>query len=1198
MASAAIDCRPLRDTNSVQAALASVHIATDPVSSPTAAGQPRTPGGSRKVAYQGQLYAAEVVGRKVAVLHIRNGMKAWDKATITEFSAAAGQHKIKYSNNKQEDWHNLCDLKFKWTQVLPPTAPANPTHKPELSREAAVGKRLRVYWPAMQKWYYGIVKSYDPHSDRHTISYRDGDTQAVVLRHEPIVWSDDDPAVNGTSSGDLLPAASPRHSNSAGSTPKCRPVNAFAVPLPPLAVAERPALRARSPAVRGRSPPGRDAALSALAAAFAGVACKAARQQQQQRAGSLSGKAGKPATAVTTPMNRAANGPVKAGSSAGVAATAAGRPAVAGGSASGPSRAPAAAGADRMARTTADQLPKTAGISNGTLHTHKAGGGKVPASNGHPTAVASTVDMALLKQRRHSDPGGGRGGLAAIADKHLAVGCRVSVYWRLDKLFYRGKLTSYSPSSGKYTIKYDDGQSEAVLLEKERFVWQSPRGCSAGYRPAVHRLMQQLGAELLQALPEQSADGKIVPAAPGPEDAPHPPVSGAGAVGWRIKLYWAADAAWHEAEVLSYDEGRHRHHLLYLDGEEEWTDLARENVRWLKATRHGAISAGRVAGDEVPKGRDAIGWRIAVYWKDDRMFYEGEVCDYEASTGRHKVSYSDGEEEWLRLGSERVIWRLPPAEESSEEDDSDPGTTDVSDVEMTPSEDDEKEEGLEQDHEGGQRGGSRKRPQAARIQLKAIRTRKGGAAPAAGAERHPLHPLHLQVRGNSRSGSGAAGLRVGQAGRGPGGSGVAGSAGSKGGAMQRQGLAGGGAAGGARMGAAGCHLMGGGSGTLSLPPLIVRRSSADGGAAGGGSPVRQVQSAEQLKLLVKIVPGDARAAILAVGGAGSAAPDALGGPAFGGAAAAAGPSSVIGVSMTDRAGCGLATAALQPLLQKLPVRQQRAAARLQRKMDRLHLILGKLASTAGTMGWKLDQAQLPVASSTLLAAAAAAAAQPYSANDKPMSPTAGRRRLGSNPTSPMAVMSPRAVKAMRAAGTSSTAGGSLPVSPRGPVSPGPCSPTAAAAGRPVPVVKTCAVKSKPGQGNSNGQRLRMLSPGSTPTIASSSSTGCLLAGAAAAGGSGNMQLGVPKSREDSPAAALLEANNPAAPSASLTADDVVLKLQAMAAAQGSSALQQHLQSQQIRAAALPAASPAAANGNHLSVQVDVTQASPGPGTAS
>jgi hypothetical protein len=67
-------------------------------------------------------------------------------------------------------------------------------------------------------------------------------------------------------------------------------------------------------------------------------------------------------------------------------------------------------------------------------------------------------------------------------------------------------------------------------------------------------------------------------------------------VGWRVLLYWPADQAWHEAEVLSHDEGRRQHHLLYLDGEEEWADLGRENVVWLRATRHGALSAGIVTG--------------------------------------------------------------------------------------------------------------------------------------------------------------------------------------------------------------------------------------------------------------------------------------------------------------------------------------------------------------------------------------------------------------------------------------------------------------------------------------------------------------------------------------------------------------------------------------------------------------------------
>ena len=78
-------------------------------------------------------------------------------------------------------------------------------------------------------------------------------------------------------------------------------------------------------------------------------------------------------------------------------------------------------------------------------------------------------------------------------------------------------------------------------------------------------------------------------------------------------------------------------------------------------------------GEDIPKGREAIGWRIAVYWKDDRTFYDGEIKDFDNSTGRHKVIYSDGEEEWLSLRNERIIWRLAPSEESEGESDESEG---------------------------------------------------------------------------------------------------------------------------------------------------------------------------------------------------------------------------------------------------------------------------------------------------------------------------------------------------------------------------------------------------------------------------------------------------------------------------------------------------------------------------------------------
>ncbi len=44
----------------------------------------------------------------------------------------------------------------------------------------------------------------------------------------------------------------------------------------------------------------------------------------------------------------------------------------------------------------------------------------------------------------------------------------------------------------------------------------------------------------------------------------------------------------------------------------------------------------------MPQGLDAVGWRIAVYWEDDREFYHGEVVSYDGLTGKYTVLYTDG----------------------------------------------------------------------------------------------------------------------------------------------------------------------------------------------------------------------------------------------------------------------------------------------------------------------------------------------------------------------------------------------------------------------------------------------------------------------------------------------------------------------------------------------------------------------------
>jgi len=49
---------------------------------------------------------------------------------------------------------------------------------------------VKVFWPGMGKWYAGKVSAYDGRSSKHTILYKDGDVQKLVLRHEAVVWLD------------------------------------------------------------------------------------------------------------------------------------------------------------------------------------------------------------------------------------------------------------------------------------------------------------------------------------------------------------------------------------------------------------------------------------------------------------------------------------------------------------------------------------------------------------------------------------------------------------------------------------------------------------------------------------------------------------------------------------------------------------------------------------------------------------------------------------------------------------------------------------------------------------------------------------------------------------------------------------------------------------------------------------------------
>ncbi|PON57633.1 Coatomer beta subunit [Parasponia andersonii] len=49
------------------------------------------------------------------------------------------------------------------------------------------------------------------------------------------------------------------------------------------------------------------------------------------------------------------------------------------------------------------------------------------------------------------------------------IGCRIKVWWPMDKQFYEGTVKSYDTMKKKHVILYDDGDVEVLRLEKERW---------------------------------------------------------------------------------------------------------------------------------------------------------------------------------------------------------------------------------------------------------------------------------------------------------------------------------------------------------------------------------------------------------------------------------------------------------------------------------------------------------------------------------------------------------------------------------------------------------------------------------------------------------------------------------------------------------------------------------------------------------
>lgn len=84
--------------------------------------------------------------------------------------------------------------------------------------------------------------------------------------------------------------------------------------------------------------------------------------------------------------------------------------------------------------------------------------------------------------------------------------------------------------------------------------------------------------------------------------------------------------------------------------------FARQKSPRPKLKALGYIPKGRF-GFVPPEREQAVGWRVRIYWKEDKTFYPGQIEAY--ARKKHQVIYEDGEEEMVLLSGERVEWFLP-----------------------------------------------------------------------------------------------------------------------------------------------------------------------------------------------------------------------------------------------------------------------------------------------------------------------------------------------------------------------------------------------------------------------------------------------------------------------------------------------------------------------------------------------------------
>lgn len=574
------------------------------------------------LALQQGIFGPEVVGRKIAVYWRKPG--EWFKGKIHGYATKTRRHHVKYDDGDQADL-DLERERFQFlTNPRPGSAP-NRTYHGSPKGKDAVGRKVKVYWPAMGRWYVGKVKGYDTASGKHLIAYQDGEQHEVLLRNEAVRY----PGLEGGK-----PTAAK------GQKPQQRQQQ-------PKGKRRKPAATNKGREQQHQSPPASARTLprGKRVAADCRELREAAESKKRRQDTPTTSSAAECSNAETTTAEGTSSGALGEGAS----------------HSSDNESNDSLRGSVQCPKTPEyDELDGNNECGGQHRRRQHRGGARsdlpvelVEVAEAKPcnnNKMVDKVEIAKAKALKAKEIAARKAeeaakALAAAEAAHKleersdkpqgkeAVGWRLRVWSPEEHKYFKGTVIGYNQGSGEHKLQFDDGRVDSVVLDRQRTKWVKKT-----IPPAE-------GPTLPPAAPLRGGR-------PSPQAPPKPKAPLADLSGKHVSVVRGQDRLL--GKVVCFSQAKQKYLILYAEeSKHEWSDLRRSNWRLAQEDEVRPCSF-------APSGQDCVGWRLSVFWPDRERFYQGQCVAYDGALDRHLVRYDEkvirDQQVWLDFGEVTVKW--------------------------------------------------------------------------------------------------------------------------------------------------------------------------------------------------------------------------------------------------------------------------------------------------------------------------------------------------------------------------------------------------------------------------------------------------------------------------------------------------------------------------------------------------------------